>query len=85
MTVRLKELGEPEDTPKHTSQSDERSKDKKNSRKEDLADPAVSLPDKKWVQQLEDREAPGNGISEKPWLAPHIRVKIIDKRKSHGK
>ena len=85
VTVRLKELGETEDKPKYESQPDERKKDKKRSRDKERVDAAESLSEKVREQYLEDREPQGNGASERPWLAPHIKVKIIDKRKSQGK
>ena len=85
VTVRLKELGEIEDKPKYDSQPDEQKQVKKISRAGESADSAAPLSDKFREQQLDDRQAHGNETSQRPWLAPHIRVKVIDKRKSHGK
>ena len=85
VSVRLKELGEVEDKPMYDSKSEDRKKEKKKSREREGTEGQASLSNRLREQQLEDREANGNGASERPWLAPHIRVKIIDKRMSHGK
>lgn len=84
VSVRLKELGEVEDKPLYDSKSEDKKKEKK-SREREATEAQALLSNRLKEQQLEDREANGNGASERPWLAPHIRVKIIDKRKSHGK
>ncbi len=83
--MRLKELGELEDKLQPDSQPKHGKGDKKEGRDGDALDGQAALSHRLQEQQLEDKVKNGQEASENPWLASHIRVKIIDKRKAHGK
>lgn len=85
VTVRLKELGEWDDKATISRQPEQVRQHERKSRK------AASLPGagrERDVVEEHSGQIPGdrgqNGATDHSWLMPHIRIKIVDKRKGNG-
>lgn len=84
--MRLKELGELEGRAERAEKVAETQGAERDTRGNRDAE-GNGLPEGKPKIYQVERETNGNGLagSERPWLMPHIRVKIISKRKGNGK
>ena len=85
VTVRVKELGELDDQLESNGHNREGTAHNSRSQDKGHAGAFARLSDGRAEPQQEERGQNGNEGSERSWLLPHIRVKIVDKRKGNGK
>lgn len=85
VTVRLKELGELDEQPSESRDKKVSENGKHRDRQGGKAERDGKSTTYRDAPKLEERRQEGNEGGEKPWLRPHIRVKIIDKQKESGK
>ena len=84
VSVRLKELGEWDDRPTNVSQPKEGRRQKSQGQERGpKADLNSSKPENRPGVIVDERGQ--NGARMQSWLAPHIRVKFVDKTKGNGR